>query len=62
MAKGVVTEKAKTIEETVKSFLLSCRVEGKSYGTIECYTDKPKGFLWYATNYDSPVITNKGYD
>jgi len=27
-------------------------VEGKSYGTIECYTDKLKGFYWYATNYD----------
>jgi hypothetical protein len=23
------------------SFLLSCKVEGKSYSAIECYTDKP---------------------
>jgi site-specific recombinase XerD len=33
---------------------LSCKVEGKSYGTIECYSDKLKGFLWYAKNYDWP--------
>ena len=33
---------------------MNCKVEGKSYGAIECYTDKLKGFLWYATNYDWP--------
>ena len=62
MAKGVAAERAKTIEEAVESFLLSCKVEGKSYGTIECYTDNLKGFLWYANNRDWPVITNNGYD
>ena len=43
-----------TIKKAIDGFLLSCRVEGKSYGTIECYSDKLKGFLWYATNYNWP--------
>ena len=43
-----------TIKQAIKDFLLSCKVEGKSYGTIECYSDKLKGFLWYATNHDWP--------
>ena len=43
-----------TIKQAIDGFLLSCKVEGKSYGTIECYSDKLKGFLWYATNYDWP--------
>ena len=42
------------IKQAINEFLLSCKVEGKSYGTIECYSDKLKGFLWYATNYDWP--------
>ena len=43
-----------TIKQAIDGFLLSCKVEGKSYGTIECYSDKLKGFLWYATNYKWP--------
>ncbi len=43
-----------TIKQAIDGFLLSCKVEGKSYGTIDCYSDKLKGFLWYATNYDWP--------
>ena len=43
-----------TIKQAIDGFLLNCKVEGKSYGTIECYSDKLKGFLWYATNYDWP--------
>jgi hypothetical protein len=39
-----------TIRHAVDTFLLSCKVEGKSCGTIECYVDKLKGFVWYATN------------
>ncbi|MFC1988493.1 hypothetical protein ACFLVJ_01500 [Chloroflexota bacterium] len=36
---------AKTrIKEAIDGFLLNCRVKGKSYGTIECYSDKLKGF------------------
>jgi site-specific recombinase XerD len=46
--------KVTTIKQAIDSFLLSCKVEGKSYGTIECYTDKLKGFLWYTTNYHWP--------
>lgn len=42
------------IKQAIDEFLLTCKVEGKSYGTIECYSDKLKGFLWYATNYDWP--------
>ncbi|MFC2026775.1 phage integrase SAM-like domain-containing protein [Chloroflexota bacterium] len=42
------------IKQAISEFLLSCKVEGKSYGTIECYQDKLKGFLWYATNYKWP--------
>jgi len=47
-------KKVTTIKQAIDSFLLSCKVEGKSYGTIECYTDKLKGFLWYATTYHWP--------
>jgi len=43
-----------SIKQAIDEFLLSCKVEGKSYGTIECYSDKLKGFLWYATNYNWP--------
>ena len=43
-----------TIKQAIDEFLLSCKVEGKSHGTIECYTNKLKGFLWYATNHDWP--------
>jgi len=43
-----------TIKQAIDGFLLSCKVEGKSWGTINCYADKLKGFLWYATNYDWP--------
>ncbi len=51
------------IKQVIDEFLLSCKVEGRSYGTIECYSDKLKGFLWYATNYNWPdnisAITTK---
>ena len=33
-----------SIKNAIDEFLLSCKVEGKSYGTIECYSDKLKGF------------------
>ena len=42
------------LHETVRNYLLACIVEGKSYATIDCYADKLKGFLWYASNYDFP--------
>ncbi len=55
MSKSAVNRKVVTIKQAIDSFLLSCKkVEGKSHGTIECYTDKLKGFLWYATNYHWP--------
>ena len=43
-----------SVKQAVSDFLLSCKVEGKSYGTIECYSDKLKGFLWYCDNYGLP--------
>jgi len=43
-----------TIKQAIDGFLLNCKVEGKSWGTIDCYADKLKGFLWYANNYDWP--------
>ncbi|MBN1161914.1 MAG: phage integrase N-terminal SAM-like domain-containing protein [Dehalococcoidales bacterium] len=43
-----------SLKQAIDEFLLSCKVEGKSYGTIECYTDKLKGFLWYTRNYKWP--------
>jgi len=43
-----------TIKQAINDFLLSCKVEGKSYGTIECYADKLKGFLWYTREYNLP--------
>ncbi len=35
--------KVTTIKQAIDSFLLNCKVEGKSYGTIECYSDKLLG-------------------
>lgn len=43
-----------SIKQAINEFLLTCKVEGKSYGTIECYSDKLKGFHWYAKNYRWP--------
>ena len=43
-----------SVTKAVSDFLLSCKVEGKSYGTMECYSDMLKGFLWYCSNYDLP--------
>ena len=43
-----------SVKQAINDFLLSCKVEGKSYGTIECYSDKLKGFLWYSDNYGLP--------
>jgi hypothetical protein len=37
-----------TLKEAIPNFIMTCKVEGRSNGTIECYTDKLKGFLWYA--------------
>ena len=54
MSSYAAKRKVTTIKQAIDSFLLSCKVEGKSYGTIECYSDKLKGFLWYATNYQWP--------
>jgi len=34
---------------------LSCKVEGKANGTIDCYSDKLKGFLWYSEHYGLPT-------
>jgi site-specific recombinase XerD len=42
------------LRRAVSDFLLSCKVEGKSYGTIEYYSDKLKGFIWYCSNYELP--------
>ena len=42
-----------SVKKAIDDFLLSCKVEGRSYGTIECYSDKLKGFLWYCNNYGS---------
>ena len=27
-----------SVKQAISDFLLSCKVEGKSYGTIECYS------------------------
>jgi len=29
-----------TIKQAIDGFLLNCKVEGKSWGTIDCYADK----------------------
>lgn len=54
MSKSTATRRVTTMKQAIDSFLMSCKVEGKSYGTIECRTDKPKGFLWYANIHDWP--------
>ncbi|MFC1846487.1 hypothetical protein ACFLYS_00300 [Chloroflexota bacterium] len=43
-----------SVKQAIGDFLLSCKVEGKAYGTIECYSDKLKGFQWYCNNSDIP--------
>ena len=43
-----------TIKQAIDDFLLALKVEGRSWGTIDCYTDKFKGILWYAKNCDWP--------
>jgi len=43
-----------SVKQAIDEFLLSCKVEGRSYGTIECYQDKLKGFLWYCKNFNLP--------
>jgi len=43
-----------SVKQAISDFLLSCKVEGRAYGTIECYSDKLKGFQWYCDNYDIP--------
>ena len=43
-----------SIRQAIDELLLSCKLDGKSYGTIECYSDKLKGFYWYASNYHRP--------
>lgn len=48
MCESARNRKGTTIRQAIDSFLLSCKVEGKPYGTIDCYSDKLKGFLWYA--------------
>jgi hypothetical protein len=36
---AITSEQGISIPKAIESFLLSCKVEGKSYGTIECYPD-----------------------
>jgi hypothetical protein len=43
-----------SIKQAIDEFLLSWKVEGKSYGTIDCYQDKLKGSYWYASNFYWP--------
>ena len=40
-----------TIKQAIDGFLLSCKVEGKSYGTIERYSVSSKA------SYGMPLIT-----
>jgi site-specific recombinase XerD len=54
MSIDTLSKEKVTIKQAIDDFFLSCKVEGKSYGTIECYQDKLKGFLWYCENYDIP--------
>jgi len=54
MSSNLLKRTATSIKQAIDSFLRFCKVEGKFYGTIECYSDKLKGFLWYATNYHWP--------
>jgi hypothetical protein len=55
MSRSTAAKRVVTVKQAVASFLMSCKVEGKSYGTIECYTDKLKGFLWYANTHEWPI-------
>ena len=37
MSINVLDKTGTTIKQAIDSLLLSCKVEGKSYGTIKCY-------------------------
>jgi hypothetical protein len=62
MSKSIANRKVTTIKQAIDSFLLSCKVEGKSYGTIECYTDKLKGFLWRLILHGCIYLYTKWYN
>jgi len=51
-----MSKKIVTIKQAIESFLLTCKVEGRSYGTIESYKDKLKGFLWHAITMTGLII------
>jgi len=38
-----------TIKQAIDGFLLNCKVEGKSWGTIDWHADKLKGFHFSGT-------------
>jgi len=42
------------LKQAIQNYLLSCKVEGKSEGTIVGYSKKFKAFLWYASNCNFP--------
>jgi len=54
MSIDTLSKEKVNIKQAIDDFFLSCKVEGKSYGTIECYSDKLKGFLWYCKNFGLP--------
>ena len=43
-----------TVKQAIDGFLLNCKVEGKSHGTIDCYQDKLKGFYWCVSIQEVP--------
>jgi hypothetical protein len=43
MSNNIANGKVITINQSIDSFLLSCKVEGKSLSIIEYYVDKLKG-------------------
>lgn len=53
-----INEQGISLKQAIDGFLLTCKVEGKSYGTIDCYSTKLKCFLWYANNYNLPDNVN----
>ncbi len=59
MSSSTKVKTVTTIKEAIDGFLLSCKVEGKANGTLDCYADKLKCFLWYVTNYDWPDDVSK---
>ena len=46
-----MTGNTTVIGQAIRDFLLTCKVEGRSFATIDCYTTRLESFQWYARHF-----------